>query len=88
MTHKVICESWTERERGWGFRPDGYSYHKSPEDLREFTEEYWEKMPDEVPDEYSHPDGSPHWADVSLEVYQEVAASKNGIRSWRRLHDV
>jgi hypothetical protein len=55
----VIKQSWLESEIGWGTRPDGYSLHLSDQDREKFIEEYWNRMPSEVPDEYSRPTGNP-----------------------------
>lgn len=78
--HVVICQKWEESERGWGTRPDGYSLHLNDSDRRGFIEEYWASMPNSAPDEYSRPDGTPYEAEVEAAVYEEVEASKNGIR--------
>lgn len=55
---KAIAQSWTESERGWGQRPDGYSIHLTEEDRKlfnaEFIREERERNPSgAVPDEYS-----------------------------------
>ena len=81
VPNEVIVQKWEESERGWGQRPDGYSLHQTEEDRQEFIEEYWERMPDDVPDEYSRPDGTPYRAEVDDETFAKVKASKNGIRS-------
>lgn len=78
--HKVWCQKWLESERGWGTRPDGFSLHISKEDLAAFVREYWEKMPESVPDEYSRPDGEPYLCPVNARIYEKVSTSKNGIR--------
>lgn len=46
---------WEESERGWGTRPDGYSFHRSQDEATKFINEYQSKLPKEVPDEYSRP---------------------------------
>ncbi len=76
----LLCQKWSEYERGWGNRPDGYSLHLSAKDLKEFVAEYWARMPDGVPSEYSAPDGTSYACEVDAVTYAEVAASKNGIR--------
>jgi hypothetical protein len=80
MNKIVIRRDWIETERGWGQRPDGYSLHLTPEDMRDFIDEYWESQPKEVPDEYSSPTGYPYPHEVSPETYEELRQSKNGIR--------
>ncbi len=64
---------WEESERGWGVRPDGYSFHRSPEEAKEFIEEYQKKLPKEVPDEYSRPSYTkPKLIEVSEGLYDYV----------------
>jgi len=78
----VVKQDWIESERGWGIRPDGCSLHFSLEDHKEFVKEYWDRMPDEVPDEYSRPSGEPYVVMVDEEVYVRIGESKNGIRKY------
>lgn len=78
--YTVVCQAWLESERGWGTRPDGYSLHLNEKDRKAFIEDYWQGMPDQAPDEYSKPDGSPYLCDIDEKTYQKVSASKNGVR--------
>ena len=75
----VLCQKWEESERGWGSSPDGYSLHVDKEALAKFVDAYWKTMPDEVPDEYSRPDGTPYWCTVDDETYQQLMESEHGI---------
>lgn len=52
---QVAVIEWTEHERGWGQRPDGFSYHPSMEAAEQFIKDYWSRQPKETPDEYSAP---------------------------------
>ncbi len=80
-TYVVVRREWMESERGWGQSPYGYSLHLNEEDLKAFIEEHWEKWPDEVPDWYYGPDWSSSKPfEVDEATYQEIKASKNGIR--------
>jgi len=79
----VIVQKWEESERGWGTRPDGYSLHLTDEDRRAFIKEYWGRMPDEAPDEYSRPDGTPYRWSADEATHAEVRASRNGVRRYR-----
>lgn len=79
-THEVVRQEWLESERGWGVRPDGYSLHRTPDDCVRYIKEYWAAMPDEVPDEYSRPDGSPQIVCVDEKTYQQVCRSVCGVR--------
>jgi len=77
-THPVVLQEWEESERGWGCRPDGGSLHINSAALEAFTKAYWDKMPKEVPDEYSRPCGSPQIVDVDTKTYNRVKKSGNG----------
>ncbi len=76
----IIYVSWEESERGWGTRPDGCSLHLSEGDFKAYLADYWDSMPDEVPDEYERPAGSPVKAFVDEELYLRIEKSRNGIR--------
>ena len=76
----VMVQLWEESERGWGTRPDGYSLHLTEEARKSYIEDYWASMPDEVPDEYSRPCGSPYVASVNEKTFIKVSANKNGIK--------
>ena len=78
----VIRQDWLESERGWGTRPDGYSLHETIEDCKQYIKEYWDGMPDEIPDEYSRPCGDLYKVKVPMDVYKSVIESKNGVRKW------
>lgn len=81
----VLCQCWEESERGWGTRPDGYSLHRSEEDLRRFIRRYWDSMPDDnspIPYEYSRPVGDPYLALVSKEFYDKLLNSENPHGCW------
>jgi hypothetical protein len=84
----VIVITWTESERGWGQRPDGASLHLNREDAAQYVKEYWAKMPKEVPDEYSRPDGDGVYADVAPAILKKIKASKNGIMMWQHEFNV
>lgn len=75
----VVRQDWLESERGWGCRPDGYTLHLTKSDRDAFVKAYWDRMPDEVPDEYSRPEGQPTLVDVDEATYEKVKASKNGM---------
>ena len=68
----VICQKWEESEAGWGVRPDGFSLHVSFEGLKTYIEQYWARMPNRVPEEYSRPSGTPYPVGVSNEVLARI----------------
>lgn len=75
----VLYVSWEESERNWGIRPDGCSLHLFLSDFREFEKEYWDSMPDDVPDEYSRPADRPILAYASRKLYEKIRDG-NGLR--------
>ena len=68
----VVVQKWEESERGWGVRPDGYTIHLTEADRKAFIKAYWDRMPYEVPDEYSRPSGQPYLADVEDDVADKI----------------
>ena len=81
-TKEVLYMSWSESERGWGQRPDGYSFHLTEGDRVSFVEEYWKGMPEgPAPDEYSRPDDNPRRIKVTEKVYKKIKRSKFGLRT-------
>lgn len=80
---QVIVVRWEESEAGWGTRPDGYSLHKDDAAARQFIQDYWAKMPKQVPEEYSRPLGQ-YIGEVTDAVYESVCESGTGVRSFKR----
>ena len=66
----AVC--WTERETGWGQRPDGYTFHENEIQSQNFVKEFWAKQPKETPNEYSAPDGEAKIVEVSESLYNYV----------------
>lgn len=71
---------WTEYERGWGCRPDGFSFHTCKEAGDEYVERTYDNYPKEVPDVYSRAD-EPKLYEVSQSIYDRVH-SKGDLRLW------
>lgn len=67
---------WEESERGWGCRPDGFSFHRSEQEANQYVTDFQARLPKEVPDEYSRPCGRPRLIEVSESLYKHVM--KNG----------
>jgi len=65
---------WTEYERGWGQRPDGFSYHRSIAEANEYIDAYWVKQPKETPECYSSP-GRPQLVQVN-DVFELLVEGK------------
>lgn len=63
---------WTEHERGWGNRPDGFSVHPSAAAAVAYVEAYWARMPKAVQDEFSAPETDA--VEVRLPAGHPVAA--------------
>ena len=79
MANTVVVQKWEESERGWGTRPDGYTLHLSVTDRDSYVKEYWARMPDTVPAEYSRPAGTAYTTEVDDLTYLTVRQSANGI---------
>lgn len=76
MKHRVIRQDWIERERGWGFRPDGYTLHLTSEDHHAFIKDYWDGLPDTVPSIYSSPEIKPGTVEVDEKTYRDLQKQK------------
>lgn len=79
-TNQAICQKWEESERGWGTRPDGFSLHISFEALRNYVQDHWDSLPDQAPDEYSRPCGTPYPVGVSNGVMAQIEEAGEGLR--------
>lgn len=79
----IYRQDWIWRERGWGSEDDGYSLHIYQSDVTQYIKEYWDKMPDAVPDEYSCPSG-PNYpvdsTDYDPEIIKTLKTSRNGVK--------
>jgi hypothetical protein len=74
--YEVYRAAWMEFERGWGSRPDGYSYHLKIEDFQSFVKEYTkDRDTSNVPDDYDSPCGLPKPTWVSADVYSKFLCS-------------
>jgi hypothetical protein len=84
VTTRVWCQQWEETEKDWGPRPDGYSLHLTQADRTAFVGAYWDGMPDEQPDEFSRPLGTPYKIDADDETVAKLqaAAKEHGIRDY------
>lgn len=63
---------WEESERGWGVRPDGFSFHSSIEESEQFLKDFFANQPKEVPEEYSRPVGKAKLLEVSESLHDYV----------------
>lgn len=75
MAQSAYVINWTERERGFGYRPDGHTLHISKEEAIAYIKSYWSCQPDTVPDEYSAPD-EPRLVEVSDSIFQRLEKEK------------
>ena len=83
----AICQTWTESERGWGQRPDGYSLHLTKEDAGKFEDAYWGRQqalnPGGTPDEYTRPDQNYFVVRVSPEIFSELKNQEDNACGFR-----
>lgn len=77
----VYAIEWEESERGWGCRPDGYSFHSSAEKAKAYLAEHYSAHTGPVPDEYSRASGGPQLVEVSPSLYLAVM-QKGSVRLW------
>lgn len=75
----LYAVSWTEFEKGWGSRPDGWTFHPSLVAAKSFVSKYINDCEarvnkGQVPHEYSRPDGEPRLVEVSQELHDKVMA--------------
>lgn len=78
--------TWTESERGWGTRPDGYSVHISAEEARQYVDRHWAKFPDgAAPDEYDRPDSEKPFGVVLQDAaFARLLKEEKSIRLWEQ----
>lgn len=73
--YPLFAMGWTEFERGWGSRPDGYSFHASIEEYETFWNAILEARGPIAPNEYSQPNTDhPQLVMVSESLFNYVAA--------------
>lgn len=78
----VYVVPWTEYERGWGSRPDGYSVHSTKELAEKYVNDTCGDRSGPVPDEYSSPSSLPVGVHAS-EVLVSMLERHNGtMRFW------
>lgn len=63
---------WQESEKGWGIRPDGFSFHRTQQESEQFIKDFSAKQSREVPDEYSRPLGKARLIEVSEQLHDYV----------------
>jgi hypothetical protein len=85
---KVIVQDWEESERGWGVRPDGFTFHLNAKDHEAYVKGFYGEFNNakEVPDEYTRVSGDP----VELEVAASIVAKLRKVKAdmpkaWRGL---
>jgi len=85
-THVAYVLTWTESESGWGMRPDGVSLHLTQDDVKNYITAYWDRMPKEVPHEYSRNDSdSGKLAAISAKLFKQLKACENhSMRLWNQ----
>lgn len=79
--YPAFVETWTESERGWGTRPDGYTIHLSREAAVKFIEDYNKKhnTAASAPEVYTRADGNLTEIRVGKKTYQQLLdAMKKG----------
>ncbi len=90
VRHTVVCQRWSESERGVGQRRTGWSLHLSVQDRKQYVDNWYDEQPDwnglaAAPDLYEFPHGAPFPLDVTAEGFEEVKRSSGGLRVWEDL---
>jgi hypothetical protein len=87
--HDVVVLKWIESESGWGVRSNGCSLHLTHKDRKKFVKDYWDKMPETAPEEYTRPTGDAFVCKVDSKTLAKIKASKNGVRCYDfKIHQV
>lgn len=68
---------WTEYERGWGPRPDGFSLHPDEQAAEDFSHHVTKDYTGPAPDTYIKPDGKPFAVSVADGVEIEFTTFGN-----------
>lgn len=78
----VVKQEWTEYERGWGCRPDGFTLHLNKIKMEEFNKDYMGDRDGPTPDVYISP-GVAEIVDVDEDVYEKIKESEFGIWGYK-----
>lgn len=74
--HKVICQDWTECERGWGQRPAGTTLYTTTEKHAAHIErENQKQRGSAVPESYVVVESHPYVGMVSNDVFAQISKS-------------
>jgi len=65
---KLLALRWTEYERGWGPRPDGFTVYRDAATMRDHISAFFAERPPtaRAPDEYSNPDELQYAVEVEV----------------------
>ena len=82
---QAFAFTWTESERGWGTRPDGFSVHVSAEEALQYVERHWASFPSgRAPDEYDRPDSEKPFGVVLQDAaFARLLKEKKSVRLWQ-----
>ena len=85
---QLVYKKWITSDEWSGVEDNGYSLHKTEDDLKQFIAKHWEKYPSSTPPPfYSAPDifSSTRIVSVTDDVYDQVAASDCGLRFYDKI---
>lgn len=81
---EVICQRWESVQPEWGVRPEGYSLHRTEEELEQYTQEYGKRLRiaygDTAPPGWERPHGEPYACAVDAETYALLSTRRYGLR--------
>lgn len=77
---KVFIQNWTEYERGWGSRPDGFTVHLSIADRDKYVKDFNKKFNNQkyAPDEYIAASDEPFSVDVTPILHKKLQTAIRG----------
>lgn len=81
--HLVYCIQFTEYERGWGNRPDGWTLHKDLQSAQDYARDYNAKHNNKqtVPDAYTVP-SEPYPVLLTDADYQHIFCIEVVVAFW------
>ena len=79
-THKVLYQAWEWRDSWDGPSPAAGALHLNEEDRLAYVRARRGPRLEETPETYEIPSSTPVWVEIDEALYQQVVASKPGLR--------
>lgn len=85
---KIVFQAWWERDAWSGPSRAGYSLHTSLERRIQYIKNYWDGLPQAVPDSYDAPEGDPVWVEIPDHIYDMLRHDLNKAHGLRFYTDI